>query len=239
MNANQTEEWLETFAESLQRGGVASTDQQTRRHHNQGDLDGANDFFLSSNLGEYTGGSQNTVVDRRPQPAFDQSISPDHAWASDDEAQPSQVRGGMEQGDRRHGHNMLQMRPLQPPVEHHAMRLDAIQPSQAPQLDSIRGGPSRDDQQGNHLVNLAPPQVVNQRPNQPNAPTSRPRYSEEETQIIRDMMQAGSTFREVGQRLGRNPTSIELKWRRMEGRYGDPHAAKKRRRGDGRQQGDN
>lgn len=45
------------------------------------------------------------------------------------------------------------------------------------------------------------------------------------------MMQAGATAKEIGQRLDRKPGSILLKWGRMQGRFGDPHAAEKRRRG--------
>lgn len=67
------------------------------------------------------------------------------------------------------------------------------------------------------------------------APTSsnKRRYTHEEEQIISTMMQASSTAKEVGQRLNRNPSSILLKWGRMRGRFGDPHAAEKRRRRGG------
>lgn len=69
-----------------------------------------------------------------------------------------------------------------------------------------------------------------QQPLQATESGSRRGYTPEEEQTIATMMQAGITTKEVGQRLDRSASSILLKWGRMRGRFGDPHAAEKRRR---------
>lgn len=61
----------------------------------------------------------------------------------------------------------------------------------------------------------------------------RVRYEKGEEDIIRSMMSAipPATPKQVAQRLGghHKASSISLKWRRMSGRYGDPHRAGKKR----------
>lgn len=82
-----------------------------------------------------------------------------------------------------------------------------------------------------HAIPAVPPPEMVQQPGQAPEPSSKRRYTPEEEQTIATMMQAGATAKEIGQRLDRNPSSILLKWGRMQGRFGDPHAAEKRRRG--------
>lgn len=93
------------------------------------------------------------------------------------------------------------------------------------------------DKQGAQHSVASEPAVSNsamaQQPAQASHPTSRRRYTPEEEQTITTMMHAGATAKEVGQLLNRSPSSILLKWGRMRGRFGDPHAAEKRRRDGG------
>lgn len=93
------------------------------------------------------------------------------------------------------------------------------------------------DKQGAQHIVASEPAVSNsaitQQPAQASHPTTRRRYTPEEEQMITTMMDAGATAKEVGQLLNRSPSSILLKWGRMRGRFGDPHASEKRRR-DGR-----
>lgn len=81
------------------------------------------------------------------------------------------------------------------------------------------------------LRSAVPDSAMAQQLDQAPDPTSKRRYTPEEEQIITTMMHDGATAKEVGQRLNRSTSSILLKWGRMRGRFGDPHAAEKRRRG--------
>lgn len=85
------------------------------------------------------------------------------------------------------------------------------------------GGISRDEASQGHQVKSADEQHSGTLP-------KRGAYSASEEKYISDMMSAGMKKEDVAAALGRTPQGVYIKWKRMQGSFGDAHASDKRKK---------
>ncbi|KAJ4418715.1 hypothetical protein N0V82_005387 [Gnomoniopsis sp. IMI 355080] len=173
-----------------------------------------------------------------PRPINRYTSDPRHHNAS--QYQYMQARSGLsvsaqaQYGDLVHGH--LPQMPVQQPAfvqggldQQHAYSIQASQMSQTTALRPATAFHVNSAKESSGQA-ASGPSDKGQKAAKSIKSSSKRRYTPAELRIITTMMQAKATSEQIGQRLGRNPNSILLKWGRMQGRYADPHAAAKRRR---------